>query len=480
MQYMRKTKIVCTIGPASRDQGMIEKLLRAGMNVARLNFSHGTHEDHAETIRDIRAVRDRLGLPAAIMLDTRGPEIRLGRFAGGRVTLETGAAFVLTTREVEGDETVASITYADLPRQLKAGDHILIDDGRICLAVEAVEDTDIYCQVLVGGAVSDRKSINLPGARLDMPYLSPEDEADIRLGIEMDVDFIAASFVRRKEDVITLRKFVDYWGGRNIRIIAKIENMEGIENFDEILRYADGIMVARGDMGVEVAFERLPGLQKQFIRKCYHAGKMVITATQMLESMIHSPTPTRAEITDVANAVFDGTSAVMLSGETAMGDYPEQAVQVMASIARQAEHDAFEMGAWRHAQFELDSSDTTNAICDAACTTARDLGAAAIIAVTKSGTTARRVSKFRPKEPIVAATPIPKTFHQLALSWGVYPVLSRMQDSSDDLIMHAIDCAKQIDAVKAGDITVITAGVPLNLAGTTNLLKVQMVEDNLD
>ena len=477
---MRKTKIVCTIGPASSDRGMIEKLLRAGMNVARLNFSHGTHEHHAQTIHDIRAVRDRLGLPAAIMLDTKGPEIRLRHFAGGKATLRKGERFVLTTREIEGDDKIASITYEDLPRQVKAGDHVLIDDGRIRLSVDAVEETEMICTVEVGGVVSDHKSINLPGARLDMPYLSPSDEADIRLVIEMDVDFIAASFVRRKEDVIALRKFVDYWGGRNIRIIAKIENMEGIENFDEILRYADGIMVARGDMGVEVAFERLPGLQKQFIRKCYRAGKMVITATQMLESMIHSPTPTRAEITDVANAVFDGTSAVMLSGETAMGDYPEQAVQVMASIARQAEQDAFSMGVWRHAQFELDSSDTTNAICDAACTTARDLGAAAIIAVTKSGTTARRVSKFRPSEPIVAATPVPKTFHQLSLSWGVYPVLSQMQDNSDELFLHAIDCAKQIDAVKVGDIAVITAGVPLNLAGTTNLLKVQVVEDNLD
>ncbi len=475
---MRKTKIVATLGPATNNEAAIEQLLRAGMNVARINFSHGTHDDHRQTIEAFRAVRDRLGMPAAVMLDTKGPEIRLRKFKGGCASLSRGARFTLTTRDLEGDCSIASISYADLPRQLKAGDAVLIDDGRIRLRVESVEDTDIHCLVETGGPVSDRKGINVPGVKLDMPYLSPADEADIRFGVEMDIDFIAASFVRRKEDVIALRKFVDYWGGRSIRIIAKIENIEGIDNFDEILRYSDGIMVARGDMGVEVEFERLPGLQKQFIRKCYHAGKMVITATQMLESMIHSPTPTRAEITDVANAVFDGTSAIMLSGETAMGDYPEQAVQVMARIARQAEHDAFEMGVWRDANFELDSSDTTNAICDAACTTARDLGAAAIIAVTKSGTTARRVSKFRPHEAIVAATPIEKTYHQLSLSWGVYPVLSRMQDSSDELFLHAIDCAKQIDVVKPGDIAVITAGVPLNIAGTTNLLKVQVIEDN--
>ncbi len=475
---MRKTKIVCTLGPATQSETAMEELLHAGMNVARLNFSHGTHDDHRETIETFRRVRDRLHLPAAVLLDTKGPEIRLRKFAGGSAELVRGGTFTLTTRDVEGDATVASITYADLPRQLTPGNRVLIDDGRICLRVSDVSGSEIVCTVETGGTVSNHKGINLPGVRLDMPYLSPEDEADIRFGVEMNVDFIAASFVRRKEDVIALRKFVNYWGGRDIRIIAKIENTEGIDNFDEILRYSDGIMVARGDMGVEVEFERLPGLQKQFIRKCYRAGKMVITATQMLESMIHSPTPTRAEITDVANAVFDGTSAVMLSGETAMGDYPAEAVRVMAKIAEQAERDAFAMGVWRNDQFEVDVNDTTNAICDAACTTARDIGAAAIIAVTKSGTTARRVSKFRPFESIVAATPVEKTFHQLSLSWGVYPVLSLNQNSSDELFLHAIDCAKQIDAVKPGDITVITAGVPLNVAGTTNLLKVQVIEDN--
>jgi len=323
--------------------------------------------------------------------------------------------------------------------------------------------------------LKNRKGVNIPGSRLEMPYLSPADKADLLFGIEHDVDFVAASFVRRKEDVVTLRKFLDYHGGHSIRIISKIENLEGIENFDEILAVSDGIMVARGDMGVEVAYERLPGLQKKFIKACYSAGKMAITATQMLESMVSSPNPTRAEITDVANAVFDGTSAVMLSSESAVGQYPVRAVEVMARIARQAEKDAFEQNAYRDISLAMDSDDTTAAICDAACTTASDIHARAIIAVTKSGTTARRMSKFRPQIPIVAATPVEKSYHQLALSWGVYPVIARMQSSTDDLFLHAIDCAKQIDLAEDGDTVVITGGVPLDTAGTTNILKVQVV-----
>jgi pyruvate kinase len=308
-----------------------------------------------------------------------------------------------------------------------------------------------------------------------MPYISEQDELDLRFGIEMDVDFVAASFVRSKNDVIELRKLLNYYGGHSIKIIAKIENAEGVENFDEILANCDGIMVARGDMGVEIDFEKLPGIQKKFIRKCYRAGKMVITATQMLETMIHSKTPTRAEITDVANAVFDGTSAVMLSGETAMGDHPAHVVEVMAKIAVQAERDALEMGVYDGVGYDSDIFDLTNAICDAACTTARDIRAKAIVAVTKSGTTARRVSKFRPRETIVAATPDKKTFHQLSLSWGVCPVLALIQDDTDKLFLHAIDCARQLDIVSTGDKVVITAGVPLRQAGTTNLLKVQEV-----
>ncbi len=475
--YMRKTKIICTLGPACRNEKTLEDMLLKGMNIARLNFSHGTHEYHKESIEMFRKVRDKLKLPAAIMLDTKGPEIRTGLFKDNLpVELKDGQTFVLTARDILGDENEVSITYKELPSELKTGDRLLIDDGKILLEAVSFTETDIVCKVLDGGTVSGRKGINIPHIHLNMPYLSEQDEADIRFGIEMDVDFIAASFVRCKEDVISLRKYLDYYGGHNIKIIAKIENMEGIDNFDEILKYSDGIMVARGDMGVEIEYERLPGIQKKFIRKCYQSGKMVITATQMLESMIHSSTPTRAEITDVANAVFDGTSAVMLSGETAVGEHPALVVKVMAKIARQAEKDAFEMDAYNGICYDQGGYEITNAICDAACTTARDVKAKAILAVTKSGHTARRVSKFRPIEPIIAATPEIKTFHQLSLSWGVFPVLARNQNNEESLFRHAIDCAKQIDMVSAGDKVVITAGVPLNQSGTTNLLKVQVVD----
>ena len=475
---MRKTKIVCTLGPASRDEKTLKAMLLAGMNVARLNFSHGDHETHRQSIETFRRVRDELGLPAAVLLDTKGPEIRIGTFGseGGCIVLNEGDFFTLTTRAVEGSQKEVSITLQTLPEKLSPGNHILIDDGHIRMEVVSASKTDILCRVLFGGMLYSRKSINVPYVNLDMPFLSQRDKDDLRFGVEMDVDFIAASFVRRKEDVIEMRKYLDYHGGHNIKIIAKIENSEGVENFDEILRYADSIMVARGDMGVEIAFEKLPGIQKKFIRRCYQAGKMVITATQMLESMIHAITPTRAEITDVANAVFDGTSAVMLSGETAMGDHPALVVRTMAKIAEQAETDALDMDSYRDIGYERAEDDTTNAICDAACTTARDLGAAALIAVTKSGHTARRMSKFRPRQTIVAATPELKSFHQLALSWGVCPVLARDQFDIDALFLHAIDCAKQIDAVKTGDIVVISAGVPLNLDGMTNLLKVQTVK----
>jgi len=473
---MKKTKIVCTIGPASNDEIILEKMLLSGMNVARLNFSHGTHESHRRVIEMFRAVRDRLELPAAVMLDTKGPEIRLGCFENGEAILQDHQEFTLTTEVLPGSSKIASITCQNLPQQLHTGDRILIDDGRIHLTVESTTETTILCHVDHGGCLSDHKGINLPGISLDMPYLSEQDKRDILFGIENDVDYIAASFVRRPQDVIDLRKFIDYNGGHQIRIIAKIENLEGIDHFDEILSQADGIMIARGDMGVEVDYERLPGLQKRFIRRCYQSGKVVITATQMLESMIHNPTPTRAEITDVANAVFDGTSAIMLSGETAAGSYPVETVQVMAKIAKQAEHDAFEMNVFQNIAHDMDSNDMTNAICDATCTTASDLKAKAIIAVTKNGHTARRMSKFRPSTPIVATTPHVKTFHQLALSWGVQPVLARYQKTSDDLFLHAIDCAKMIDFVESGDTVVITAGIPLDISGNTNLLKVETVK----
>jgi pyruvate kinase len=464
------------MGPACANETVLESMLQNGMNVARFNMSHGDHTYHKDMMTLFRSVRDRLHYPAAILLDTKGPEIRLKDFENGKVTLKKGETFTLTAKDCLGDQTRCAITYADLPKVLNVGVRILMDDGRVALKVTELTDTDIVCRVEVGGTVSNHKGINVPNTPLHMPYLSDQDKEDLKFAVEMDVDFIAASFVRSKEDVIAMRKFLNYYGGHRIRIIAKIENTEGIEHFDEILKHADGIMIARGDMGVEVEFERLPGLQKQFIRKCYQSGKMVITATQMLESMITANAPTRAEITDVANAVFDGTSAVMLSGETAVGAHPALVVKVMAKIARQAEKDAFAMQVYSGIRYDSDCADLTNAICDAAVTTARDLDATAIIAVTKSGTTARRVSKFRPSQPIIAATPDEKTFHQLSLSWGVSPVSSLSQADTEHLFQHAIDCAKQIDCVQKGDKVVITAGVPLNFAGTTNLIKVQFVE----
>ncbi len=472
---MLKTKIVCTLGPASRTEKVMTEMLRAGMNVARLNFSHGTHEYHKEMIETFRAARDKLGVPAAVMLDTKGPEVRLRTFQNGTATLCEGATFTLTTEDVEGDDTRVSVSYADLPSQLKPGDRVLIDDGRLELRVTDLTETDVTCVVVIGGEVSNRKGVNIPGVHLDIPYLSEQDMADLRFGVEMDVDYIAASFVRTADDIIAMRNYLDYYGGHNIRILAKIENAEGIENFESILEAANGIMVARGDMGVEVDYERLPGLQKRFIRRCYQSGKVVITATQMLESMIHNTTPTRAEITDVANAVFDGTSAVMLSGETAMGDHPARVVKVMGRIAAQAEKDAFEIGAYRAiAGHERYTGDATDAICDAACTTARDLGAAAILTVTRSGYTAQHLSKYRPSEPIVAATPDEKTYNQLALCWGVYPIHAIYQPDTNVLVTHAVDCAKRFGYVKAGDRVVVTAG-GTGESGTTDVLKVQVV-----
>ncbi len=473
---MKKTKIVCTLGPASSSEEVMEKMLKSGMNVARLNFSHGTHEYHKNMIETFKRVRDRMKVSAGILLDTKGPEIRIGEMGGGVAELIQGEEYILTTEDVVGDDKRAPISYKDLPSQVVVGQRILMDDGKLIMDVKSTTSTEIICTVVEGGVLKTHKSVNVPNTHLNMPYISPSDEEDILFGIEMGVDFIAASFVRTPKDVIDLRKFVDFHGGHNIRIISKIENIEGIQNFDEILRHSDGIMVARGDMGVEVAFEKLPGLQKKFIRKCYQSGKMVITATQMLESMITNYSPTRAEITDVANAVFDGTSAVMLSGETTIGVNPVRVVEVMSKIVEQAEHDAFEMDAYGNLNYNFTAGDVTGAICDAACTTARDLHAKAVIAVTKSGDTARGVSKYRPYEHIVAATPELKTFHQLSLSWGVIPVHSIMQKDADALFRHAIDCAKQIDLVSPGDVVVITSGIPVTISGTTNILKVETVK----
>lgn len=476
---MRRTKIICTLGPASSNRKTVEKMIESGMNVARLNFSHGTHEGHQKYIDMVKTIRKERGCPLAIMLDTKGPEIRTGIMKDGPVKLIDGQDFTLTAREVEGDDKEVFMTLPELPSQVKAGNIILVDDGAIKLRVKSTTETDIICTVEAGGKLSDRKGINVPYVAVDMPYLSEQDKSDLLFGIENDVDFVAASFVRSKQDIIDLRKFINYNGGHDIRIIAKIENLQGIEAFDDILELSDGIMVARGDMGVEVEYERLPGLQKRFIHKCYQAGKMVITATQMLESMIKRQLPTRAEITDVANAVFDGTSAVMLSGETASGKFPVEAVRAMAKIAEQAENDAFDIATFRRIKYDMDTKDTTNAVCDAACTTAKDIDAAAIIALTKFGQTARRMSKFRPDVPIVAATPVEKTFHQLSLSWGVYPVIARYQNTTDQLFVHAVDCAKQIDLVADGDRVVVVAGIPLDTPGNTNILKVELVGNPL-
>lgn len=476
---MRKTKIVCTIGPSCCSEEMIEKMIFAGMNVARLNFSHGDHDYHKDNIETVKKVRKRLNSPVALMLDTKGPEIRVKTFKNGRVTLKDGDIFTLRSNDVEGNEKEVSVTYAKLPSQLAEGTKILLDDGKIELCVVKAGEDFAECKVVCGGVLSDKKGINLPNVPISMPYLSERDKSDILFGIENDVDFVAASFVRNKDDVIALRKFINYNGGHSIKIVSKIENSEGISNFDEILEASDGIMVARGDLGVEIEYELLPGIQKRFIKQCYKSGKMVITATQMLDSMMSYPTPTRAEITDVANAVFDGTSAVMLSGETAAGKYPITAVKVMAKIVEQAEKDAFGMGIYEGVDYDLDTSDITNAVCDAACTTARDIKAQAIVALSKYGQTARRMSKFRPAQPIIAPTPVEKTFNQLSLSWGVYPVLSRFQKTSDELFCHAIDCAKQIDMVSVGDRVVIIAGIPLDTPGNTNIMKVEIVSNDV-
>ena len=471
---MKKTKIICTLGPASSSEEMIEKMLRAGMDVARVNFSHGDHESHKKTIDTFRKVRDSIGMPAAVLLDTKGPEIRIGTFTDGSTTLVEGQTFTLCTdKNCPGCNEKIGITYDKLPEEIAIGQKILVDDGKIELTVTEVRECEIVCKVITGGKLTNRKGINVPNVHLSMPFLSQRDKDDLKFGVELDVDFVAASFVRSADDVIAIRNFLDFHGGHNIRIIAKIENSEGVDNFDSILDVSDGIMVARGDMGVEIEYEKLPGLQKKFIKKCYSAGKMVITATQMLESMIHNTTPTRAEITDVANAVFDGTSAIMLSGETAMGDHPDLVVRSMAKIALQAERDAFEMGIYNNSDYLNDVEDTTNAICDAACTTAKDVNASAIIAITKSGYTARRVSKFRPLVPIIAPTPDTKSYHQLALSWGVYPVPALFQNDTNFLFSHAIACAKMHGMVKSGDRVVITGGTE----GYTDVLKVAVVPE---
>lgn len=468
---MRKTKIICTIGPASRSEDMMRRLLLAGMNVARMNFSHGSHEEHKENIDRFRRVRDELGIPAAVLLDTKGPEIRTGAFRNGEAVLQDGQEFTLTTKDVEGTEEISSVTYKDLAKDLNAGDTVLINDGMIMLRVKSTTDTDLVCEVVHGGKISDHKGINVPNVDISMEYLSDQDKSDLLFGIEQDVDYVAASFVRSADDARAIRAFLDDNGGERIKLIAKIESTQGVANFEDILQLVDGIMVARGDMGVEVPFELLPGIQKRFIRRCVQQGKIVITATQMLESMITSPVPTRAEINDVANAVFDGTSAVMLSGESAAGKYPEEAVAAMARIAEQAEEDARTVTS-REKWLAMDSRDITNAVGHAACTLAEDISAKAILAITSSGYTANKISKFRPELPIIGCTPDEKVYHQMALFWGVEPLMANYREELGDLFGHCTRKAIRSECIREGDTVVCTAGVPVGVSGRTNAIRV--------
>lgn len=475
----RRTKIICTLGPATDDPTVLSELMLSGMNAARLNFSHGSYDEHLKRINMVKKLRDEMGLPIALLLDTKGPEIRTGCFKDGKITLKRGQKFTLTPKETEGTEDRVSISYGDLYRDIEKGMRILIDDGLIEMLVSEINGEDIICEVLNDGVVSDHKSINVPDANLTMDYMSPKDIADIEFGIQQGVDFIAASFVRSAFDVLEIKRILEQHKATDIQVIAKIENRQGVEDIDNILRASDGIMIARGDMGVEIPFEELPSIQKELIEKCYISGKRVITATQMLESMTHNPRPTRAETSDVANAVYDGTSAVMLSGETAVGSYPVRALKTMAQICTKAEDDINYIK-----RFEARHFDTVigvpNAISHSACTTAHDLGAAAIITVSKSGFTARVISGFRPNCPIIAGCMNDKVFRQLALSWGVTPIHTKMKKTTDALFDHVVEEAlAQTNLITKGDIAVITGGAPLGISGTTNILKVQLVGDVL-
>ena len=473
---MRKTRIVCTLGPSSNSYETVKALALAGMNVARFNFSHGTQESHLETFRVVSRVRSELHMPIATLLDTKGPEIRLKTFANGPVILKEGGQFTLTTREVPGDESIVSITHMNLPHDLGQQTRILIDDGLVELHVESKTDTDIITRVVSGGQISDRKGVNVPGVRFSMPYISDRDKDDVLFGIRSGFDYIAASFVRGAEDVQALRQLLDENGGEHVRIIAKIENADGVAHIEEIIEASDAVMIARGDMGVEIPFEEIPIIQKRMIKAATMAGRQVITATQMLESMVHNPRPTRAEITDVANAIYDGTSATMLSGETASGKYPVEAVKTMARIAERAENDIDYRKRFLERSMAESSETITDAISHATCLIALNMHAAAIVTVTKSGTTAKMISRFRPNMPIIACTPDASTYRQLSLSGGVTPVLIGEERITDVLFEHAVDASVDTGIISKGDLVVLTAGVPLSISGTTNLIKVVHVE----
>ena len=470
---MRKTKIICTLGPSTDKDGGLRELIANGMNVARFNFSHGSHEEHKGRLDLLKSLREELGKPVAALLDTKGPEIRLKDFKNATEMLEAGQTFTLTTRDVEGTKEICSITYKDLPQDVAPGGTIMLDDGLIKLQIQTVNDTDIVCTVLNNGKIKNKKGVNVPGVHLSMPYMSQRDKDDIIFGIEQGFDFIAASFVRTAQDVYEIRNLLNEYDS-NIRIIAKIENREGVNNIDSILAAADAVMVARGDLGVEIDFTELPGIQKNIIERSFSFGKPIVTATQMLDSMMVNPRPTRAEISDVANAIYDGTSAIMLSGETAAGAYPVEALKTMSAIAERTETE-------NHARVEYLTEATngkisvSDATAHAACLTAKDVNAAAIVTVSESGTTARLLSKYRPQQPIIACVMKEQVQRQLSLSWGITSLMMPLAHSTDELIEMSTALAKENGFLHNGELAVVTAGVPVGISGTTNMIKIHMV-----
>lgn len=472
---MRKTKIICTLGPATMEDSTLRELMLEGMNVARINFSHGTEPEHLATINRVKKMREELDMPVAILLDTSGPEIRLGNFTDEKVTLNQGDSFTLTVRDVEGTKEIVSITYKELMSDVSAGMKILLDDGLIELSVKEVNGQDIVCVVENGGVISGHKGVNVPGAQISMPYISAKDKEDIEFGARQGIDFIAASFVRCAQDVVEIRQILESEGHEEIKIIAKIENRQGIENIEEILKVSDGIMVARGDLGVEIPLYELPPIQKKLIKMTLAKGKIAITATQMLDSMMKNPRPTRAETTDVANAIYDGTSAIMLSGETAAGKYPVDALKTMVEIAEFTEKDIDYEKRFR-AMEKREKPDVTDAISHATCMTAIDIDAPVIITVTKSGRTARMISRYRPDCPIIGCTPSLRTYYQMSLSWGVCPIQIGEATATEELFMHAIYQTKKRGYISKGELAVITAGVPVGISGATNLVRVERCE----
>ena len=470
---MRKTRIICTLGPSTDKDGVLRELIANGMNVARFNFSHGSHEEHKGRLDLLKSLREELGKPVAALLDTKGPEIRLKDFKNGTEMLEAGQTFTLTTRDVEGTKEICSTTYKDLPQDVAPGGTIMLDDGLIKLQIQTVNDTDIVCTVLNNGKIKNKKGVNVPGVHLSMPYMSQRDKDDIIFGIEQGFDFIAASFVRTAQDVYEIRNLLNEYDS-NIRIIAKIENREGVNNIDSILAAADAVMVARGDLGVEIDFTELPGIQKTIIDRSFSFGKPIVTATQMLDSMMVNPRPTRAEISDVANAIYDGTSAIMLSGETAAGAYPVEALKTMSAIAERTEQEGHYLRG-RLMEPNTGKISVSDATAHAACLTAKDVNAAAIVTVSESGTTARLLSKYRPQQPIIACVMKEQVQRQLSLSWGITSLMMPLAHSTDELIEMSTALAKENGFLHNGELAVVTAGVPVGISGTTNMIKIHMV-----